>query len=312
MSSGNATSPKRLTWLITGSSSGIGLELVRQAQDNGHFVIATSRNPSRTPELVSEVESKGGRWIRLDVDESECANVIHDLERDGYAIDVLVNNAGFSIHGAAESFTEAEVRAQMETLYFGPYRLTRAAVPYMRKRRSGMVTQISTGAALEGRPSMGIYAASKAALEGGTCQRKTPVMFCYSNHVSLAASKVLAKEVAEFNVRVLIVQLGSFNTSMPSASRRSEFDAEYSGTMVDKITSMVSVDGTLKAVNDKVKGARAIYEVIVGEGVGKGLESEFLFPLGQDTLVRIGEVQNRLQHSVEVFGNVSNDVLLVE
>ncbi|KEZ40147.1 hypothetical protein SAPIO_CDS9188 [Scedosporium apiospermum] len=264
MSSGNATSPKRLTWLITGSSSGIGLELVRQAQDNGHFVIATSRNPSRTPELVSEVESKGGRWIRLDVDDSECANVIHDLERDGYAIDVLVNNAGFSIHGAAESFTEAEVRAQMETLYFGPYRLTRAAVPYMRKRRSGMVTQISTGAALEGRPSMGIYAASKAALE--------------------AVSKVLAKEVAEFNVRVLVVQLGSFNTSMPSASRRSEFDAEYSGTMVDKITSMVSVDGTLKAVNDKVKGARAIYEVIVGEGVGKGLESEFLFPLGQDTL----------------------------
>ncbi|PKS06192.1 hypothetical protein jhhlp_007509 [Lomentospora prolificans] len=155
-----------LTWLITGCSSGIGLELVRQAQANGDIVIATSRNPSRTPDVVAEIESKGGRWVKLDVDEPDCDQVIHDLEKAGFEIDVLVNNAGYSIHGAAESFTEREVRALMETLYFGPYRLTRAVVPYMRKWRFGVVTQISTGAALEGRPSMGIYAAGKAALEG--------------------------------------------------------------------------------------------------------------------------------------------------
>jgi NAD(P)-dependent dehydrogenase (short-subunit alcohol dehydrogenase family) len=160
------TVPSRsLTWLITGSSSGMGLALTRLAQSHGHAVIATSRDPSRTPDLVAEVEAHGGRWVQLDVDSPNCGAVIEKLEAEGVAIDVLVNNAGWSIHGPAEALPEDEVRAQMETLYFGPYRLIRAAVPHMRKRRSGIVVNISSGAALEGRPSMGAYAAAKAALD---------------------------------------------------------------------------------------------------------------------------------------------------
>ena len=161
--------PKRpLTWLITGCSSGFGLSLTRIALANGHTVIATSRNPSRTPELVAEVEGKGGKWLQLDVDSAHRGpQLISDLEKNaGQEIDVLVNNAGYSIFAPVETFTEEEMRAQMESMYFGPLRLIRAVLPGMRKRRFGVVVNMSSGAALDARDSMGGYAGAKAGLDG--------------------------------------------------------------------------------------------------------------------------------------------------
>lgn len=169
------TSPKRsLTWLITGCSSGLGLALARQVQAAGHTVIATSRNPSRTPDLVNEITTPthptspphASKWLALDLDTPTCGSVIADLEAQGVVVDVLVNNAGWSIHAPVEHFTEEEVRAQFETVFFGPYRLTRAAVAGMRRRRFGVVVNMSSGASLEGRDSMGVYAAAKAAFDG--------------------------------------------------------------------------------------------------------------------------------------------------
>lgn len=169
------TTPTRpLTWLITGCSSGFGLAIARHAQANGHKVIATSRNPSKTPDLVQEIESNGGRWLPLDLDDRDNASVINNLEAEGVAIDVLVNNAGFALLHAAEFITEDEARAQFETVFFGPYRLTRAVLPHMRKRRFGVIVNISTGASLEGRESMGIYSASKAAFDGTLSPDTTP------------------------------------------------------------------------------------------------------------------------------------------
>lgn len=155
-----------LTWFITGCSSGLGTEIARRALEKGHTVIATSRDPSRTPELVQEVESKGGKWLQLDVDDLNSGKVIENLEASGTKIDVLVNNAGYAIHHVVEQFSEEEVREQMDTLYFGPFRLIRATLPYMRQRRFGVILNISSGAALEGRESMGAYAGAKAALDG--------------------------------------------------------------------------------------------------------------------------------------------------
>lgn len=160
-----------LTWFITGAASGFGLALTRLALSNGHKVIATSRNPSRDPDLVAEVESQGGRWLALDVDNHDCGSVIQELENQGTGIDVLVNNAGWSIHGPAESFSEDEVRRQMETIYFGPYRLIRAVVPHMRGRRRGLIINIGSGAGVNGRDSMGIYGASKAAMDSKFSQQ---------------------------------------------------------------------------------------------------------------------------------------------
>lgn len=72
---------KKLIWLITGFSSGFGLSLTRAAQAGGHKVIATSRNPSRTPDLVAEIEGKGGKWVQLDVDSAQSGDVITELEK---------------------------------------------------------------------------------------------------------------------------------------------------------------------------------------------------------------------------------------
>jgi NAD(P)-dependent dehydrogenase (short-subunit alcohol dehydrogenase family) len=102
----------------------------------------------------------------LDADDPNSGDLIDELENKGQHIDVLVNNAGFSIHGPAEAFNEAEVRRQFETVFFGAYRLMRTVVPYMRKRRSGIVVNVSSGAGLEGRETMGPYAAAKAAMDG--------------------------------------------------------------------------------------------------------------------------------------------------
>lgn len=159
-------SSKKLTWLITGCSSGFGLSLTRAAQAGGHTVIATSRNPSRTPELVAEVESHGGKWIQLDVDSPNSGDVITELEKSGTNIDVLVNNAGFSIYAPIETITDEEIRSQMETMYFAPLRLIRAVLPYMRQRRFGVIVNMSSGASLDGIPTMGVYGGAKAGLDG--------------------------------------------------------------------------------------------------------------------------------------------------
>ena len=156
----------QLTWLITGCSSGFGLSLTRAAQAGGHKVIATSRNPSRTPDLVAEIEGKGGKWVQLDVDSPQSGNVITELEKGGEQIDILVNNAGGSIYAPIETSTEEEIRAQMETMYFGPLRLIRAVLPHMRQRRSGVIVNMSSGASLDGIPTMGVYGGAKAGLDG--------------------------------------------------------------------------------------------------------------------------------------------------
>ena len=170
MSTAFTTPKKQLTWLITGCSSGFGLSLTHIVLAAGHNVIATSRSPARTPELVAEVEAKGGKWIQLDVDNPNSTQVIETLENSGQEIDVLVNNAGYSIYAPVETITEEENRALMESMYFGPLRLIRAVLPHMRKRRYGVIVNMSSGAALEARDSMGPYAGAKAGLDG-MCNR---------------------------------------------------------------------------------------------------------------------------------------------
>lgn len=142
------------------------------ASPAGHTLIATSRDPSRTPDLVSELTSSNpkNRWVPLDVDHPTAASdLIASLEAEGIEVDVLVNNAGWAILQAAEHFTDDEVRAQFETVFFGPYRLTRAVLPGMRRRRFGVVVNVSSAAALAGRESMSAYGAAKAAMDSKWC-----------------------------------------------------------------------------------------------------------------------------------------------
>lgn len=341
------TTPDRpLTWLITGCSSGIGLALARHVLANGHCLIATSRNPSKTPDLVKEVESYGGgsggsaghRWLALDVDDPAAATALtNSLQQLGVVVDILVNNAGHAILQTVEHAREDDARALMETMYFGPLRLVQAVLPAMRRQRYGVVVYVSSGAGLEARPSMAMYGAAKAAGD--------------------AMTKTLAREVAPFNVRALYVSLGSFQTNMPNVtevgSRRSPRSPQakpeeskaaataataatttksegtententnntaspaapaarddYIGTTAHTIMSFMSSGGQAAyAQGDPAKAARAIFEVATATGIGRGRESEVLLPLGADAAVRVEEVRDRLTHAIDVFGDVSRHV----
>ncbi|KAI8712543.1 hypothetical protein NCS52_01352700 [Fusarium sp. LHS14.1] len=281
----------KLTWLITGAASGFGLELTRLALANGHNVIATSRNPAKIPELVSEIEANGGRWLTLDVDDPNGGLVIDKLEEEGTGIDILVNNAGWSIHGPVESFPEDEVRRQMETVYFGPYRLIRAVLPHMRQRRQGLILNIGSGAGVGGRESMGIYAAAKAAMDGLT--------------------RILVREVAPFNIRTLTVQLGGFDTNFTNALRLSSvpFPQDYLGGRTDQVAHSL-LGSNYKADGDHRKASQAIYEVAMGEGRGEGKEGERVMPLGRDMLLLMDNVFKDMQHQIETFRDIGNNVYI--
>ncbi|KAI0404738.1 hypothetical protein F4802DRAFT_218493 [Xylaria palmicola] len=280
---------KPLTWLITGSSSGFGLALTRLALAKGHNIIATSRNPDRTPDLVNEVVGCGGRWVKLDLDNLESGKTIDDIEAGGTPIDVLINTAGMGIAGPLESFTEAEARRQMDTNFFGPYRLIRAVVPYMRKRRTGMIVNFSSGAGLEAMNSLGVYGASKAALDDIT--------------------KVLYKELEPFGVRVLLVYLGTFDTPMASSVRAvaAPLEPDYAGTQTERLFNMLS-KGDFALPGDHCKASQAIYDVVTGEGFAEGLGNEMMLPLGRDLANTVERTQDRLAHMMDVFGDVCHNV----
>ena len=162
---------KKLIWLITGCSSGIGLSLARYALCRGHHVIATSRNPSKVLDLVAEIEAnRQGKFIALDPNSS-----LEDIEAalepawnafPGGGIDVLVNNAAYSVLGAVEDISDEQAKAMFETNFFGVLRLIKAVLPSMRKRGSGTIVNISSLVGMTVFPAVGIYGASKYAIEG--------------------------------------------------------------------------------------------------------------------------------------------------
>ncbi|KAF4461933.1 Short-chain dehydrogenase reductase SDR [Fusarium albosuccineum] len=263
-----------------------GLSLARNVQAGGHKVIATSRNPSKTPDLVNEVESNGGKWLQLDVNSLDTGDWIRQLEDSGETIDVLVNNAGFCIHSPVETATEDEVRAQTETLLFGPLRLMRHVLPYMRERRFGIIVNFSSGGSLNGNDSMGAYAGAKAGLDGVT--------------------RVLAKEVAPFNIRALTVVLGTFNTGFASAAAKgaAPWPDDYKGSFAEKLTDMVT-SGSFSPNGDKDKAMKILFDVAAGMGVGSGKESETTLLLGSDMVARAQGVKDAMQHTIDVFGGAA-------
>ncbi|KAI2625696.1 putative short-chain oxidoreductase [Hypoxylon sp. NC1633] len=288
------TKPNRpLTWLITGATSGFGESLSRLVLAGGHKLIATSRNPFRSPGLVAEVQSRGNgsQCLKLDVTDLDNAKIIDSLEASGHEIDILVNNAGYCIYGPVETLTEEETRTMLDTLYLGPTRLIRAVLPHMRKRRYGAIVNISTGAALEGRDSMGAYSGAKAALDG--------------------MSKVLAKEIAPFGIRTLTVTAGTFNTGFFDSTvlGKSPLPDDYKGSVADQTMQYIA-GGKFQPAGDKDKAMKVLYEVVVGEGVGKGHEAERLLPLGTDMTIRVNHVRDYLGHALEVFGEACDSVAL--
>ena len=193
-------SQHRHTWFITGASSGFGRAFAAHALARGHNVVATARNVSKLADLAAQAPERV-QVLRLDVDQAGDAQAAIDAAVARFGrIDVLVNNAGYGIVGAVEETPEAELRAQMETNFFGAMALTRAALPTLRAQRSGAIVNMSSMGGQMSFAGFGAYSASKFALEG--------------------ASEALALELAPFGVKVMIVEPGQFRTDFAAGALR--------------------------------------------------------------------------------------------
>lgn len=156
---------EKKVWFVTGAGRGMGVEIAQAALAAGHAVVATGRDADRVSAAIGEHDDL--LVIALDITDEQAAYAAVDtaVARFG-GIDVLVNNAGNFYAGFFEVVSPAQLRAQMETNFFGPINVTRAVLPVMRRQRSGHVVTVSSLAGLVGQEFCAAYAASKFALEG--------------------------------------------------------------------------------------------------------------------------------------------------
>ncbi|GME59157.1 hypothetical protein GTA08_BOTSDO03910 [Neofusicoccum parvum] len=290
-----------LTFLITGASSGFGLALSLHALRNGHNVVATvrTRTGGRHASAVQAIEELGGKCVELDVSDLAAIPAVVASVLDGGRgkIDVLVNNAGYSLLGAVEDMTIEETKAQMETNFFGPLRLVQAVVPHMRARRSGTIVNVSSVAGLFALPSCGLYSASKFALEG--------------------LSESLAKELSPFNIDVLIVEPGAFRTNFLASGVHTEKPlsdayADDSSPLTQTLNRLADYQAQ-GPPGDTDKGARVIYEVVVGNASGEKngeageLKGKLLrLLLGKDAVKRMEAKIGSLQADLEKMRGVAS------
>src|SRR4029453_18172956 len=152
-------------WLVTGAGRGLGVDIAKAALAASHAVVASGRNPEKVSAAIGEHDDLLA--VKLDVTEPTDAEggVGAGVDRFG-RLDVLVNNAGNFNAGFFEELSPEEFRTQIETTFFGPVNVTRAALPVMRAQRSGLVVTISSTAGLEGGEFTSAYAASKFGVEG--------------------------------------------------------------------------------------------------------------------------------------------------
>lgn len=251
---------KSRVWFVTGSSSGFGRAIVEEAIARGDSVVATARNPQVLADLAAKAPARV-LLAKLDVTRPEQVEeaVAAAITRFGH-IDVLVNNAGFSIIGAVEETSDPDLRATLELMLFGAVATTKAVLPHMRERRSGTIVQITSVGGLTTAPGFGAYCAAKHGLEG--------------------LSECLAAEVKPFGVRVLIVEPGAFRTELfgPSFRRMPEM-TEYASTSGAVRAWVTETAG--KQAGDPRKAARAIADAVDEDDLPLRL------PLGPDAVDNI-------------------------
>jgi NAD(P)-dependent dehydrogenase (short-subunit alcohol dehydrogenase family) len=226
------------TWLITGSSRGLGRALAEAVLAAGHNVVATARNPAQVQDLVDRYPDTA-RAVALDVTDrvAGAAAVQAAVEAFG-RLDVLVNNAGYANVNSIEDFAEDDFREQLETNLWGVINLTRAALPILREQGSGHILQVSSVGGRVTSPGLGPYQTAKWAVEG--------------------FSGVLAKEVAPLGIKVTVIEPGGFRTDWAGSSMTMhEFREDYRPS----VGVMASYREQAVALGDPAKAAQAILKI---------------------------------------------------
>src|SRR5712671_1322210 len=225
-------------WLVTGSGSGLGRNIAEAVLAAGHRLVATARDPRRLEDLVN----KYGDQIRtapLDVADEKAAEASVQLAVEAFGrLDVVVNNAGYGDIAPFEQLSSEKFKALMDTNFYGVVNVTRAALPIMRKQKSGCILQISSVGGRLARPGSTAYHTAKWAVGGFT--------------------ESLAQEVAPFGVRVSALKPGGMRTNWGARANEKTPDLlpDYEPSVGAVIDALRSYWG--RETSDPVKVAQVI------------------------------------------------------
>ena len=226
-------------WFITGSARGLGRSLTEAVLANGDIVAAGARDPDQLMDL-KEPYPENLFPLKLDVTQhNEIENAVALTIQHFGRIDVLVNNAGFGIIGAAEAYSDEDVAKQLAINLYAPIAITRAVLPYLRKQRSGRIIQISSTGGRVGSPGLTIYQAAKFGLGG--------------------FSEALAKEVKPLGILVTVVEPGGMRTGMTENMDCAPMMEGYEETVGGRIALFKG--GKPIPASDPVKVAKVLIEL---------------------------------------------------
>ena len=248
--------------IVTGSSSGIGLETSVSLAQNGFLTYATMRNLDKSSiiKTAADNESLPIKVVQLNVaDNRMINNAIQAIVSEAGRIDILVNNAGYGLVGAFEDLSiDDEIKNQYETNVFGLMRVTQAVLPIMRRQKSGIIVNVSSGAGLFGYPGGSAYVSTKFAVEG--------------------VSESMAYELEPFGIKVVLIEPGfiktNFANAMVLAKKAQDPNSPYSEMMQriqansnEMAKNASSVDVVSKAILEAVKSKNPNLRYPVGKDV---------------------------------------------
>jgi NAD(P)-dependent dehydrogenase (short-subunit alcohol dehydrogenase family) len=237
------------TWFVTGTSRGLGLELVKQLLGRGDNVAATTRSTERLLAALGDAVDTS-RLLPLTVglrDEPAVTRAVQRTTERFGGLDVVVNNAGYGFLAAVEETTAQDVRDMLDVQVVGVWNVLRATLPILREQRSGHVVNVSSVLGLTSVPGWALYCAGKYALEGLT--------------------EALAAEVAEFGVEVTIVEPGYFRTDFLTTDSLAFPDSVTAAypAIREMTENHLKLQGSQPG--DPVRGARLMIErVVTGQG----------------------------------------------
>jgi NAD(P)-dependent dehydrogenase (short-subunit alcohol dehydrogenase family) len=217
-------------WFVTGGGRGIGAGVVHAALQAGHRVVVTGRNLDALRRTFPDAAADQVAFVQLDVvDEAQARAAVDAAVARFGRIDILLNNAGFSLLGNFEEFTSAQVQKQFATNFFGVANVMRAVLPVMRRQRSGHIINVSSLAGAVGFKHCGAYGAAKFAVEG----------------LSLA----VAPEVEPVGIKVTVVEPGFFRTGLLDAS-----SVEWAENVIDDYGAAGNVQATWEPYDGTQQG----------------------------------------------------------
>lgn len=267
-------------WFITGAGRGMGIDIAQSALAAGHSVVATGRDAARVASAVGAHEDL--LTLALDVTDPAAAETAVKAAVDRFGrIDVLVNNAGNFYAGFFETLSPEQIRAQMETNFFGPLNVTRAVLPVLRGQRSGQIITVTSTAGFVGGPFTSAYAASKFALEGWM--------------------ESLSLEVAPFGIEAMAVQPGFFRTELLVEGSSTIWPEVHIEDYAEEAASTIAA---WKSMNGQQGGDPAkLADALVMLSDSGSLPARFV--AGADAMGAIEQKQAAVQEQIEANRDLS-------